>query len=329
MNCFQNLVGITPDACECLPEAPEGVDLHASISGLYLANLVGECMVLKNDCSSDVWGVMTSALDDAHKVVTGSVLSQLGNKIQNRYTPFSGILGEGAYAGIKVVSGNATLTLKTKQIDGMTLVLRKIGVMVNQAVSGLLVTVRKDGTAIKAYTLSVTAYSDRLYPTSPLILPLDGSTYTFSYDVGGEFMPLNNNLSCGCGGKDSIINQFFTPNITGPAFGFRLDMESRCDSSEVVCDMMNDAVYKTAIAYMVQYKAAELVMQRILAKGQNALKTYQAFGLEAINQRMSAWKAEYDTYVNWIRSNANLRNLPENRCYKCGSNNYAVGGLKL
>ena len=334
-DCLQNLVGLSHEICECLPTPPEGSSYTTSISGLYLDTLVSECFILntKKCAESDVWAKMLAALENAAKVVASDITANLANRMGFRQTPFAGLIGEHSYGSSYYVTGDtARIQFATRDIAGGFWRLQKIGLLTDATVDSLVVTVKKDGVSIKTYTFTnIPSYSTKLAGVEPLILPLDGSVYEFSYPTSEDFNPLDNNLTCSCPGKQGTVNAFLSTKISGKANGFMLQIESGCDFTNIVCELLKNNVFTSPVATMLQLQAGIQLIDSIVSAAGSKLNAYTAFGSDALFQRRNEWQVQYNELMP-IYFKADLTNIAPTNCFTCGGSvgkRIGVRGLRL
>lgn len=367
MDCLRGLVGLIQGTSQNygLP-TPSGDDDYTSSSlGLWAWNLVGPYLlesgrmdhVGANADDVPIWQGLTSAYESALLQLPKELVGFLGNRLQSSFTTYTGRIGEVATTGIVAIDGTlAGYALPTRRLDGASLVISRIGLMLNTSVNALPITVTRydgpipvspqgtlraylasdylkdrTGEVMKVWTLDVTGNDSRTYAVTPISLPLDGSVYVISYPINGSYYPLNNRISCGCGGKDKNLNDMLMypiGSINGDqAHGLLLDLTASCDFSGVVCDLLLNNQYTAAIGYLLYYKTGLNVLTALLGGQLSPAVQIQTADLVA---KRTEWESEMSKYLTWMTTEWKTDLLPGNRCYVCNkSGNIYRGTIRL
>lgn len=340
MDCLRGLVGIATDAQ--LVSEPTYRD---SELGLYVWSLLGPYMV--NDGRLDQPGdveLVINAYESALKQVPRELIGFLGTRLQSRFVGTTGRIGETATSGVVAVPGNlAGYALPTREMQHGSLTINRIGLMLNNSVTDLPITVTRYAgplpvaptsslssflsssylqnqwpEVLKTWELDVASQDTRTYAVTPLSLPLDGSIYVFSYPLQAGYMPMNNRMSCGCGGKDRVWNEVLTTPVGAlngdHAHGLLLEVSASCDMTHAVCDWLGNVQYQAAIAYLLYYKTGLNVLRDLLG---GSLSPAIQISKEDLLAKRQEWEGEMSKYLTWLTANWDSSLVPDGRCYRC------------
>ncbi|MCX6218355.1 hypothetical protein [Spirosoma sp.] len=264
------------------------------------------------------WAPLIDAYEAAMLQLPAEIIGFIGGRVQNRFSSFSRMIGEIDSTTIVSVSGStAGIEFRTNVLKGGSLVIDRLGLLLNANVDALPVTVRKNGVPIRVWTLDVAMLDSASYDVTPLKLETDGSTYSITYPLLGGYYPRNNQLSCNCGNKDYNLNLVLaTPlrSINGNlAHGLLLHIYSECDFTGLVCDLLANNQYTAAIGYMLYYKTGLNVIDQ-LENGQ--LSPYTQIREGELEAKKAEWTAKMSEYITWLTQNWS-GNIPDQRCYLC------------
>jgi hypothetical protein len=208
-SCYQNVIGISIDPCDCVDQSLIPVDYSESLSGLYFDQLPGIDLVMLNMLGScnEVWtsiqkwisqGVNTMKVDAMREIMKKNVLrhynyaGRIGSIRRDNYNP-----RYEDYSGVKMYCNPIR--------DGY-MALKGIGVIMQDNASFNIELYNSiDDTAI--HTIPVTAVAGRVQwntLASPITLPLWNDDlhdleYTFLYDTTGKRVA-DNKAICDCPG---------------------------------------------------------------------------------------------------------------------------------
>lgn len=329
MEQLTGLIGLTQDDLPLTPVWQE-TDYKQSSVGLYVYNLISPLLVAEQ-VDALAFQRINDAYGEALKLVPAELATFLGGRLRSRFQPSNIQIGEFDSTGIVMVTApRAGFAILTKDMQGGAIVLSKIGVMLDAPVEGLLIAVEKDGELIRELDIDVTANDKTLYGINPLTLPLDGSTYTISYPLTGAYRPKNNQLNCGCGGKDRYINEVLAKDIRqingNLAHGLILYGKTTCNFSAVAADLLINNQYNAAIAYLLYYRTGLNIVDRML---NGDLSPYAQLRGDDLVAKKTEWEAEAGKYLTWLTQHWKPDTVPVNRCYACGGGGMYLGGMRL
>jgi hypothetical protein len=149
-------------------------------------------------------------------------------------------------------------------------------------------------------------------------------------EKAGIVSPMDNKVSCGCGDKDSKIQQFVIPygvnfqnlhsintpgNKTEYANGVILDVEMTCGTSQFFCREFDEKdEIAIAVASAVQYYAASGLLDRVLTT-----PNINRFTMEN-NQTLENMRAEYiSEFKKLIQFIQNVADITGTDCFICKS----------
>lgn len=362
MDCLRGLIGLTNSPKYLDQELGLSEDHKTSSLGKWAWELIGPILLGEgnmdtNQVTNDVWIDLINAYESALVQVAKDLPAFLGSRIQAKFGPYSGRIGETGTTGIVAVPGGlAGYALPTRELLGGSLFINKLGLMLNAEVSNLLISLTRyngpmpvlpstnltsflngsymqyaKGEVIKQWNIDVIALDSTMYKVTPMALPLDGSIYTISYQLPPGVYPMNNRLSCNCGGKDETLNKMLTTrlqSINGDhAHGLLLEMSSTCDFSGLICDLLTNNQYEASIGYMIYYRTALNVVEMLLG---DKLTPAVQIRKEDLTAKRDNWEAELGKYLAWITTNWDPSFLPSSRCYMCTQPNRSyIGTLSI
>lgn len=299
---LNHLIGLAPFGPTCSLSGILPTAITESDSGLFMTDMDSLNLDLeeaRTDCTKDsLWEYLHAARKNALATMETDLLTALESMYQLQLQPFRGLLGEQRAAGY--VAGltegqTVSVSLTTRSLPGAFLKLYRIGLVVNSnvdvqvSVPGLVTPLT---VVCSANTNSFTSLPE------PLLLPLDGSTYTFSYVVSG-FVPQANKLNCDCGGQQERINQYLIGLVNAPANGLILTLEAGCNGlAAVYATLAANGAAAKVLAAALRFQALALAVERILNSG-----TIQRFTLMEADQlyaKRNTYKKEYSDRIHWL-----------------------------
>lgn len=332
-NCLTGLVGLTEQQCACLPPPPPGVDITTSKSGLYVDELLSQCLMLKyQDCTDkDIWEKIIKALARAIKDVTNDLTVALSTKFESKFKPFASWIGQTSNTGPSTsVTPGQTLgfSLHTEAVTGAEIVIEGIGLMLNVNTDNVEITVLKDGEFLENFLIDVKSTRARVWPIlgedgepDPLILPADGSVYTIQYTLPAGTVPLQNNLGCGCSSEFALLDLLTKEQQktyrTTSGFGLVLQARTRCSYAAVICAMLNDQASMLMIAGAIQYNAANKVLHGIYKDGSINVYKLTEISPERFLGYGSTFRSQYSSLIEKIAENADASQVHGRACFSC------------
>lgn len=324
MEIYNNLFGLSRIAPACLAGSELGfglAEVTTSKSGLYLDemdNLNLEMLSASADCSKgSIWDLMHQARRNALKELNTALLAGIQTRGKSRYEPYFGNIGHEAYRGSNSLAEGsaASLSLETKPLQSVSATIKRVGLLLNaDATVEVTISGLPDPVIIEAVAYKPT------YVTlpEPLVLPIDGREFSVSYTVSG-FQPLVNMASCGCTVKDRYLTHYFESIIEKPAYGILLDAAISCDPGNLIAlSYAQRPDIADVLAYAGRYKAAELLIERILSSG--LINRYTMMDPQYLLGKRNHFRKEFQDRINWLISTDGF-DLALDSCYVCKTEN--------
>ena len=340
-DCLDNLVGLSDRSCPCEAEdRPESYNV--SESGYFLTD--SDCGLPVNlsvleDCDSDIWQSLAEARDKALIRFRTDLRAELNVQYDHKLHPFSGEIGRRKANSTRVVTGAyAGQMLEPRAIRDAAFVLTSIFVGLNASAT-FDVTIASSDPDFVSQDIEVTSIAGQFVKktlTTPISLPFycvscddyddaDRLRYYISYPTASG-MPLNNDFSCGCGGKKNVWEQYMcaqgfsadtvVTNRTGTSFanGIVLEGYLTCGTLNWLCalDALGGYDAKSTIARAIQFKASSYAISKVLDS--NNLNYYTMLGQKELFGKRSSYEKKYADYISYIASK-----LPKGAtdCFKC------------
>lgn len=319
MNCLTGIVGLTMGECPCLGDVPSGY--LTSPTGHYLDEMVSPYLYTQQDCDSGVWDKLKSALDTAAVQVYGELNQYLGRDIRVTTPAWSNIMGSSDFNGQYTGQADPTFTFTSSNIKGLFMRINSIGICsITPNVTKSVVINRNGQVYATILNVPTSGGGSVMSLSQDITLPLDGSTYEFSYDKSGIVI-LQQDFGCNCGGKKDALKYFISsPQIeVAPYFmnGFRIGATMECKTDGFVCDMVKDIGVRQTIGTMIQARAASIAMNKVLALGN--LSAYTAMSNADFRDIVIRFDTIYKASLGWLMDNYSPA-LDGSACYSCDSN---------
>jgi len=322
---IDNLIGLSKTECACFADVPE--EAKESETGIYIDEVKGfslKTLKASSDECNELWQTLGEAKEQAIKEFTTDLFMGLTSKVSVRHQPYSGLIGNTDYTtwGIANASIINSFPLKTRNIPNTTMLLKRIGLLINDARTvtvDLWDTGYKNGykanneVFVRSFEVVVTSGNKYLTLTEPYSIPLDGGEYEFRYIQNG-FNYKVNNVSCGCSHKDRDLLNFIRLNNTDPAYGLSLDVVISCNRNELVLKAIeNDETVKSVTGYALQFKAGEIAINRIL-KTDN-INRFTLLSEKKLTELLGYYIEQYEKRINWLAANIQPA---KDSCFVCG-----------
>lgn len=267
-DCFKGLIGFTRGNA-CLDNLPQNLQAQTSRSGLYMDEHPAYVnSIVRTAGVNQMWDYVQRADDEARLELLQLLLTQIRTKVEPGTPIRSVAIGEDTGTGyITDFSQPSVLTLPTQNSPDAVFVLTHIGIRATllSGPQSVTVTLKKNGTALTAWQLTVTNNSATRYVLSvPYELPLDGSVYTFEYSFTAQMIPSRNPLDCGCDSIRSAYACFFKP-FTGDAGGLRLLGEIRCQELLWPCSAVSGGLAGIAAAKVYRALLVNFLFRQLQA----------------------------------------------------------------
>jgi len=213
IDCFENIIGISRTECVCYPD--QSAQYNTSESGLYLDELetLPQLNGLTNCEDGNIWQILDKSREQAILSFIADMNGELIKNFRLKRKPFKGLIGRNMWKTTHSLALNsyAGLTMYCADIVSGIVNIQKIGLLFDTSTSFDVIITDNLNNIYGTYTVTSVAntYTEFTLPM-PLELPLhseqiDNLQYYIYYQVNG-FNPLNNDLSCGCGGFKPIFD---------------------------------------------------------------------------------------------------------------------------
>lgn len=350
--CLENIIGVTKDFCQCLHGqiTPEEFEKNAkSNSGLYLDNVEGGLMlrnVAQITACKTFYQIQVDAIANAKNFFSADILKELNLKYQVKKTNFLGEIGKVSYTASLATTKRLQFLKLEPKIDAIVQ-LDRLRVFLNKDITTKVWILRiaegeTDGVMIYENE-SVTTQNQII--TIPFVdglklpLSLNGKeqNYYFIYErLDSTLQPRDIKCSCGCSGGDAYDQfliakggeaEFFTElaNATFDVYthGLSIDVQIKCETGSVICKEYdeNDAIaYLTA--YAIMYKAAELVIESVMASSE--VNRITLLNKEHLWGKRNHFKKEYGEKIAYLSENIEVSS---SNCFICRDTGMQLGNL--
>lgn len=350
--CYQNVVGLSREQCQCQPLASESY--NTSLSGLYIADLAP----LKeaggyNDCApGGIWDTLNICRENAISELVRDINALALTKYRPKRKAFSGGIGMLENKGTKFgASPYQGIRVGSPAIKGGYMKVRGIGLHFGGVGTFDITILNKRGEEIE--TVEVTCANGLATATldTPITLPLsteygDYAEYFFVYSQADAPAYRENRTTCGCMGGPPVFNlkapywnkshgaswgwadwvmaggwegslsdiNYLSTSALNNQFGLSLVVDLYCTCTEVLCkDTLNmNSELAMTQAFAILYKAQELALETILTSQQ--LTRGKITNNDQLKQERDRLSRKYTEMVDFI-----ISNLPytENDCLDC------------
>lgn len=353
--CLKNVIKLSRTQCECFDNGKPD-DYNSGQSEVYLDELDGlqlEPLLASEGCEQgSLWDMMARARANATMEFKTDLLMCINSNMQSRRHNFQGIIGDAAQnATLNLTTDRAGIVIRPYEILGGYFELKRIGLLFN-ATSPITIKVFSNEdmeNEIASYNMNTTANVLQYVTLSePLKLPLwsndvNNIEYYIVYDLTGAYLPKNNKLDCGCGGRSDVSykswitlhgisgnvgTDYSNYSTTKEINGLLLDGIFTCDSTRLICsdeyplDFVNGKGLE--IAYAIRFRAAVTLVQKILDSGE--INRYTLLGREALYGKRAHFQKKYEEWLMWLCQNTTVVNTD---CLMCKPSSTFVKGTIL
>jgi hypothetical protein len=313
--------------------------------------------------NDDLWNKIIKAKENAVRVVQMDALMEISKNNKPRVELFKGNIGSQKYTKNAVISNTyAGVRMYCNTIRGAYFHLTGINTIFGT--TGIIsMEIYSNMDTNPLYSFDLNTIANRVESNlQDITLPLwnddyDNLEYYFIYQLTQT--PKDNQPTCGCGGVQWCFNrnnscfadgkatkdrwrQFaMVGGISGDNIddrenwsttqvmnGLILIGQYQCSSSIYLCNDESDYdnnEFDIAIAYAIQYKTGEYLMDEFL--NTNEISRYTMLGQEAINNNRQDYNARYAVLIDYIKNNIDINRFG---CLKCKPNHgFSKGFQKL
>lgn len=326
-DCLESLIGLAAGPVPCFPfptDEAQQTAITTSVTGLYLADVEGLPIRPANSTQTGPRDFY-DRLAQARRTGVATLRSALTKGLAGIFTEapgWQGQLGSTSFTGTG--SGNARLLLYTQQKPGQVLRITSVGVLTDQAITDLTLTV--DGVAQPQLLVSNQGGQTL---SEQLSIPLDGQTHTLEVVLPDGVRPRISKVCCqGCGGC-GILETFLRGTDNGQrvdwlSYGISISASVQClpGAKDVLCyasaEDENGSRFpeiRTILAQAVWYASAEKYCIGLLTDTAEGSR-YTAFTPEALTNQITMYAKLVDQHVTWLVSRQALAGM-KHPCYLC------------
>ena len=340
--CLTGLVALSQSNCECynLELTPE---LKTSSFGLYIDDLEGIDMELIKNAI----GCGDTLLTNFNKIYASSVIHfesdlqvAISESFRQRFKPYNGRIGEKKYDRPLATQPLVGLKLDTENVDGASIVIKSLDLYFNAA-GTINLQVYKNEEHLTNLDIAIDVVEGKTFFEfpNPIKLPIVESgvrnDYYFVY-APGALLPMNNKLSCGCAGIETIRNKFLKPYgvkgtsfetlTTDPnyAYGISLNALISCNVDNMLCDFTLEDMFHRRVAMAIWYKLGVLTIEKLFSSRDINFDTFS--DREYLYTRKKKFESNYKNIILWLSENTNIQNSD---CFICNSQNRMTMGKIL
>lgn len=342
LDCLKDIIGLTRSECACavnnLGDQPEENWYKKSESGLFLDELPGIVGIKGVEESSECEGQLATwyqnSIETAKMQMQDDVIVGLTQRFRQAQKTYIGKAAGTVYSmNENFVSAFAGVQFATRSLRGGKLKIKKIYAMFAVPPTEFVVYRRDYLTQVLEFVqdIVITPITPNAVHAisleTPLQLNLDSYEYFLMYDAAG-ISAKNNSTSCGCGSTETLLKKyteivgvtgsdladFGTWSRSNTAHGLAFDIEIGCTADNILCQLFeSDMAYQRVMAYTVQFKAGELVMEKVANSGE--INRYTMTGNEYLWGKRNHFRKEYIDRINWMVEKVDIGSFTD--CYVC------------
>lgn len=310
-----------------------------------------------NDCEEGtIWDILTESRAEAIKSFKADLIASLFTKYKAKRHPFSGVIGSERFKNSLSITNNyAGVRIYTANIISGVMSIKRIGLVFDTTAQfDISIFNSLSDVAIATYTVDSQANILSWFNLpSPLKLDMnyeaadENPNYYILYTPSG-FQPKDIKVGCGCSSsgykyfwdttnpafrsyeKDRWSEYIMLTGVKGDSIGDRdtwgtseqlngiiLDVDFRCDTSELICKSELDFVGNEigiTMAYAIRYKAGMNVLEKILASPHPNI--YTMTDRERMMGKKNTYTKEYLTRIAYLTEQINYK---ANDCLTCNN----------
>jgi hypothetical protein len=346
LECLDYIIGLSRSECPCITDKIDNVPVDwfkKSTSGLFLDELPGivgiKSVEASQQCAEELTTFYKQAIETSKTTLRDDFIIGLTQRFRQAQKTYIGKGGGQEFTANEVLAGvnYAGVHLRNDWMRGGSIKLKSIYCMFaapplelkvyRMACQTFVLEELQTITPIPAITAN-TVHQVQL--ASPIELSMDGYEYFVLYNAAGV-VPKNNSVSCGCGAIERLLLQYLrlegvvgsdlsafnSWQIASSAHGLAFDLEVGCDASNILCELFaSDMAYQAVIANSIRFKAAELVMEKVLAS--ENINRYTMLDREYLWGKRNNFRKEYLDRVTWMVETVDISSFTD--CYVCNTN---------
>lgn len=365
-DCLNDIIGLSRSECACT-----NVPTNTSLSGKYLDEVEGLQLQMMNeaaDCDAGgLWDLMRKARERAILDTKTHLSSRIIELHKVSRKPFNGVIGEQKHTSTLPISGYAGQRYVMLNIPAGLWRINQVGLAFN-ATETFTLYIYNNLQSTALYTISglVSEAGKVVFRTlaEPIELPMSNTRvpyleYYFIY-VNNGALPLDNKISCGCGGfypgfsctnppfanigtvsdarnrwnefcvvtgkTSNSISDFTDANMTynDRCYGILLDCEMKCNIRDLVCADLDFEASEVAMAVAdaVFYRGGEVLAEFIVSSGEPG--RYTLLAKEHLWGKRNHYRKEHFDRIEWL---ANNMDLSRSGCITCNQRIHK-GGIR-
>ena len=339
--CLQGLVGLTQSDFDCYSSLI--MNDHISPFGLYVDDLEGiDSQTVANSlgCGTELQESYDRIYSSAINHFESDLQVAISETFRQRFKPYNGRIGEKKYDSPLNAPALAGIKLVTNTVDGASIVIKSLDLYFNAAGTINLQIYKNDTLLTEVpYVIAVLEGITIFEFPEPLRLPIVESgvknDYYFVY-APGDLIPMNNKVSCGCAGIETIRSKFLKPyGVKGGSFdtlttdsnyayGLSLNAVISCSVDNMLCDFTLDDVFYRRLAMAVWYKLGVLTIEKLFSSRNINFDTFS--DREYLYTRKKKFESNYKNIILWLSENTNIQN---SNCFICNTQNRVSMGKIL
>lgn len=339
-DCLTGLVGLSQSDCECY-NAELTPELKLSPFGLFIDDLEGIDMeLIKNavGCGDTLEENFTKIYNSSIILFESDLQVAIAENYKQKFKPYTGRVGEKKYDKPISVMPLAGIKLDTQYVEGASIIVNSVDLYFNAA-GTINLQVYKNEELLDTIAIDVVEGKTNHAFETPLKLPIvengERNEYYFVY-APGALLPMNNKISCGCGGIESVRGKFFKPygvkgsdfetlgTDTNHAFGISLNVLVSCSVDNILCDLTVNNTFYVRLAMAVWYKLGVKVIEELFSSREINFDTFS--DREYLYTRKKKFEANYKNLILWLSENADIQ---YSNCFVCNSSTKMTMGKIL
>lgn len=307
-DCLKNLVGIGELECSSYTVADD-----ISTTGLFVTQdpTFNMSRFKSGDTACELAKLFLRIREEACMLVATDIAAVLSDKVKTRvdshYT--IGQTDVGPYLNSTLVPAVPNILIQTEYREGAYVEIQKVALILTP-INGtpfdltLRFIRQSDLTTIKQFTFPITTYSKQWKSITPFRIPCDGDSYVVEYDYDStKFMVPESYYHCGCSDRIKnaagfLVEQVGINSVAVQSYGIAIYTKVACDSSMIICQLLDDSTNRMVVGYMLRKKIIELTLQHIYFKQE--VNKFTLLSSDDMVEQMKVYESEYALRLTWI-----------------------------